>query len=543
MRKLMSYLYISLTVIIVHGLILFNDGVYWDSWLVYSYQRFHEWWLLSDMFVAYGHPILGGFHKIFGHAPDILLVYRAVSLLSLISIGVLTYRICLVLRALTRWECLFLTLLSLTFPAFQIAFDLLMLPYVLLSFVAFLLSTWLLLLSEQKGGWSRFLIIIAAISGFTFSFTLNSLLVYYGGVLVLLAFYIRRFHKKTGREMIVALLQRVYLFLLPVVYWVLNSRFFPQKGVYSGYNDVYLDTQSLLWGLVNFWNYGIVEQFVRTAEIFRYRPLLILFGVAIAFVLYKRLRSRPPEQGRSPLGVLLFGFLTLLLVIFPYIAARKSPTGDGFDTRHTFLMALPLAIVIIGFIRMIDVRTKLGPSFLSCLIFGLLLTGFSAVYIHSYIGWQARWVKDRSVMLYFESHPSEQKYSTFWVEDRYPLGGQRHYRFYEWASMFRFVWGDKSHVGLDSRDTDMLFLRKNDTFRRDIYNTTDWNPAGPAARLVISEGPGALRPNRLVLRYFHYRLFEPEGMDAFLKDVTSVTVSPETVVDGETPRHMKYYSH
>ena len=120
--------------------------------------------------------------------------------------------------------------------------------------------------------------------------------------------------------------------------------------------------------------------------------------------------------------------------------------------------------------------------------------------------------------------------SVFWVDDHFPAGGERGtgaYRFYEWSSIFKTVWGDESRIGFDQGLRAIEPLVVDQRYFNERYNLADFDPAGCQAMLTIRRGPLVYSDAGLSARYLFYRFFRSEGRLAkFLSGVTDVQVQP-----------------
>lgn len=60
---LLSPLILLLFTLAVHGIILLNDGPYWDGWMIDSWQRRKDWGALKKIFSEVGMPPQYYLHK------------------------------------------------------------------------------------------------------------------------------------------------------------------------------------------------------------------------------------------------------------------------------------------------------------------------------------------------------------------------------------------------------------------------------------------------------------------------------------------------
>jgi len=157
---------------------------------------------------------------------------------------------------------------------------------------------------------------------------------------------------------------------------------------------------------------------------------------------------------------------------------------------------------------------------------------FTLSLVRNYVGWQARWVKDRSVMVNLRGREDARDDSVYWVYDEFPAVGKEFYRFYEWSSIFKTVWGGESRVGLDQKNTTSefdnseKFLDRRQEFFTARYNLSNFDPAGCEVKLTIRPGPEASSETTMAFKYLYYKFFSPSRLDEYLRGVTNIEVQP-----------------
>jgi len=518
-----------------YALVALNDGVYWDGWLTAAYLEEGNWQsLYHDQFLAAGRPLYAVFWWLLRYLPDPVLGYKALAFLLLATSGLLIRRLGVESGALSRLESIALALLAVTWPVFEVWFELTFWPY-LLAYVFFLLAAWLALTSRRSSGRQRRRRRLAALIALTLSFTVESFLVFtYALVALLYATGVER-PLKPSRRALAAFARSWWPFvLLPPLFWLLHELFLPRRGLYAGLNALVLSPASLAGAAVAFARNALVlpvEEAIRT--ILRH-PLLLLPIWLLAAALDDRLGRRDLawQRGDRPAAWRLLGFGALLFLLgsTPYVLADKVPAVDGWDTRHGLLMALPAAVLSLAVLRLVFCRrrrlTTAGLAFL-LLLCGAFLAGRWA----SDVAWQARWIKDRSVMHHLARLPGAGDYSVYWVRDRSTVGRRPEpYRFYEWAGMFRRVWGGESRIGLDDAPVSRrrLFEASRQAWFRDrAYLLSELDPRGCQALLEIDDGPRRYARLRLVVQYQVLRLLRWRSkMEALLDGITRLAVTP-----------------
>jgi hypothetical protein len=214
--------------------------------------------------------------------------------------------------------------------------------------------------------------------------------------------------------------------------------------------------------------------------------------------------------------------------MFPYVAVGLAPTLRGWSTRHTLLLGLPLGLLVVAGTRL---AFSVGARRYEPLRFGVLLTlavGYFLATQESYIGWQARWVKDQSIIQQLSGLDPARRFSVIWIDDNFPLGGEGNYRFYEWSSIFRSAWGTQRTLGLDRKTSTPDFLTTSSKFFTSRYNLRDFDPAGCQALLTVQSRGREPSAAALASRYLSLRHVKPEGLQPFLSGVAELRFEPLT---------------
>ena len=523
-----NYAIIAVVALIVQGPILLMDGIYWDGWLIYTSLAEKNWNNISAMFIEAGAPTTLYLHWFMGYLPNIILGYRLLAFVSIACSGLLVYLIGNETKWVNSTENLWIALLSLAYPANQVAFEVINVPsvfYLCLFYSACLLA----LRAERAAGFGHYGLRASAVLLFLISFTVNSLLVFYFGFLLLLALFVRRLQSLSLRQTLMRFLPRhLGYILLPLLYWLIKEILFPQHGLYANYNQFTFSPPEMLLNLASFLNNGIYGQFkIAVLELLN-RPTLWLLALLGAWFGWRYFNEKAPtnRQSVSPYTLLAYGVLLMGLGIFPYLAVGLSPTLSGWSTRHSLLLALPLALVIVAIARLLFSDPKMGFSRTGWIFLTTLLLAFGLATVSNYVDWQARWVKDRSLMVNLALLDGAEKYSVYWGDDQYPLGGESNYRFYEWSSIFKQVWGDETRIGIDQRYSTPTWLADYKPYFTKFHNLSGFDPAGCQATLTIRQGNSDYSAITLVKRYFYFKFLVPKRMSDFLANVTQIQVQP-----------------
>ena len=502
---------------------------YPDGWIIYTHLADRKWDVLRLIFLESGAPVHFYIHWAVGSLPHFVFAHKVIAFLAIIFAGLFVYHIGNELELLSPIESLAIALISVTYPAFQVAFELVMLPHLLL-YSCFLLGVLIALRSERATGRRRVLFRLLALLMFVCGFALNSLLVFYFGFLLVLFLHIRRLHKLSLKQLVPRWLwRRLDYILLPFIFWFVEELLFPKQGIYVEYNQFQWLPYTLVMRTLRFFQNAIFGQFHFALADGIGQPWVWLLMLAAFAVAYKVLPIRSIRffsDRTSSYTLLGFGLLLLLLGIFPYVSVGKRPTVHGWDTRHALLMALPMAIILLASFRLLN---RLGKGMKDVIgLYGVtfLLVIFSLALVANYVSWQARWVKDRSVIVNLARLEGFENISVFWIDDRLAMGGERHYRFFEWSSIFKTVWGGESRIGLQKGIYTTAFLSERRTRFTPRYNLAAFDPAGCQAELVVRRGSADYGEGGLVARYLWYKYVRSDRLHPFLVEVTSLHLKP-----------------
>lgn len=364
------YLVITCVALVSHGLLLLNDGLYWDGWLIKDYLDNNDWDSLHAMTSEMGLPVLGYFFwslKLLG----IHQYYKVVAFLSMLLSAVLVYRIGLLFGWLNRIESLGVALLSLVYPAYQMTVEICTLQYVFF-YCVFLLAALLMLLHLSFSGVSSFIIRAMSLLLFFLSFTVNSLLVFYFPFVMLLFLRIKQLQGLSWQTLLKKIPIRLSDFLiLPFLFWGLKLLLTPKHGLYKGYNNLDLNYASVVS--------HIRDSIVTTTDaqislaqkgvgVMGHLLLWIFILVGVYVCYSKCIRHEKPAQVMPEIlerefvktnWIFAFGVVLLLSGVFPYAAAGLTAEIAGVDSRHALLVGLPMAIILVSVLRYL----RFAPGF------------------------------------------------------------------------------------------------------------------------------------------------------------------------------------
>ncbi len=538
MKIIARYYYIIVIIsIFTHGLILINDGIFWDGWMIHGLHNENDWINLYEIFSQSGVIFFAYFHRIMGLLPNFILGYRIIAFFSLLLSGIYIYKIGCISGYLNCNESLFISLISITYPAYQVLFEIILVPYIV-CYLFFWLAVWVTLISMNSEKFKRISLRICSLFCFLISFNVNSLLVFYFGFLFLLFFvFSKKRMRLLSKNFFILFLNNIDFFFLPFLYWFVKELFFPRHGLYSSYNQFQTSFHEIFRNLIIFIKNSVFGQLVNATEVVSNNIAITIFGILIILLVISRRKPLLEENNLSnPLIFLLYGFLIFILGILPYILTGLSPSVYGWSTRHNLLISLPLAFIIIGLIRLFFDHKNNFNSFSNMSLFFILfiIFSFSLTMISNHLNWHIRWIKDSSVMINLSKINGAENYSIFLVDDQFIIDKiDNNYRFYEYSSMFENIWGDETRIGLNKNDKFSKNITKYNRYFTKSYNLSEFNPYGCQALLIITPGYKPSSKLSFFTQYLYFKYIKPDNLQDFMVDVTRIEIhhidTPESI--------------
>ena len=514
--------------VLVHGLTLFNLQPFWDGWLIHSRIKEHDYKLLYSVFASSGVPTAFLVHWALGHLGGVF-AYRATAILAQVIAAMLVYAINIDGEYFTREEGLLLALLTLAYPAVKVSFELIIVPY-WVAYAMFLCGVWMALRAESAGAPSRRWLRPLALAAFFYSFGINSLLVFYLGFLFLLFLRFAERCGTTPRQSVVSFAgRRLDYVVLPILFWGLKQAAFPHSGAFRDYATFKFSPRVLVGCFVEHLWFSVYRPITDAIP----RAVASPVAAAILVLILIRLCNTSTEASSrvSSRQAAVFGLALLGLGTIPYALVGVHATLTGWTTRNGLLMALPTCILLLAFARaMGPPHVRMTSTAVAVLAF--TASGFAAIMVDNYLGYQARAAKDQAIMAYLSAHPDAGRYSIFWVDDQIPVGGFDTYRPHEWASMFTEVWHADSHVGLDLAAVPYTRTGgwfRDETFERQhYYNLGAFNPDGLAARLVIRKGPRWTEAAEVGVRHIYYTVLAREHLQDWMAGLVEIDIRSDS---------------
>lgn len=511
-----------------HGLLLLNDGLYYDSWMLDTHVRNGRYDVIFQWQLDHSRPLIGIYYVIAGYLfqPTFWHKFSVWLYLIINSLFIIKIAECF---GLSWRDCILISIFNLVYPAYQAYIEHSANPQIA-CYTSFLLGTWLVL--RSNAGRYRVLKLIMGSALFFISFSIESLISFYIGFLALyIAYSFMMSPKLSFRQRLISKLWvLVGLAVLPLIYYALTRGFFPPQAHYTDYTQPKIQNLFVAYYWVSFinnstvniltWSLGALTGLGILASMFAY-PMLNRF----VNIQSSSTSARVSVTVAQMLG---FGALLFFVGMLPYISGGRVLILHGNESRFSMLIGLPMAIMITALFKWSYEHLPKYTHVLHALVM-LLMSAFIAANIESYVGWQAKWAKDRSWMLNLEPIQAAQPISIFLLDDRW-----------QWLDNERIGWYLLNDRRLDFNPMVQRTLNTDKypvvapvqadytDFYKEAFFVGRYNPNGCRATLTIQRNPAAAQMGQfgIARRYWYYRFVEPNQMDAFLRGLTVVTVTP-----------------
>lgn len=431
-----SIIIISIYHLLSQGLILLVSGRWFDDWcgVNISNEGLLQWALES------GKPDVFPIIYVAEHLPSIF--YKTFIFITYLVAAIIFYFVGKKIFSYSNSRALILALVYMSIPANDIRIEKYGMPYTV-GFLLFTIGFFLIThYYEDLKAWRR--IVILAV--FFFSFILNSLLVFYGLVLLYILWKERNIKR---------IIKKIDFFILPFVFFVLKNLFFPAHGMYSAYNQVSVVT--IGHGIKNV--FVVARTVLRTVLLQMLEPTyVIIVSLFFCFVFYivetimknNKLQFDTIDEQRGKNIISFFiGVIMLLAGLFPYAVTKNASniTTSGFNGRHSILAPFGIAIMICSVLFYIC-----NKKTILVLLSVFLLSGIQ-YFSHWYVNYQAMYYWDRGLQEYLSQHPELGECKTVFMVgggvNGYGIKWRVGLNFYHYNGIFEEVYGNEDRVVMD----------------------------------------------------------------------------------------------
>src|SRR5712692_3409868 len=221
---------------LTHGIILFNDGLYWDGWMLDVWQQHKDENSMRRFFSEVGMPILSIEHRILGRFARRQIAYRVISFASILIIAVSVFLTAVYTNAFNPPQAAMISLLLLSYPAYAVTFDSNASVQYTFKIALFYMGCFFSVTTINNFDAAHLAAFVVSLILFFAAFNANSVLVYFWGFLLFYAWLVHtRSPDGFGANEYVKVISMA---ILPFVYWVMKETLAPRHGYYKNYNRI-----------------------------------------------------------------------------------------------------------------------------------------------------------------------------------------------------------------------------------------------------------------------------------------------------------------
>ncbi len=468
--------FITVIYFITFGIILLNEGIFFDDWVIFHADNA----AIMKQMRQVGMPWLGYYNLILFSFNN-MLVCRAVVFFCYLFSALFLYGVLKTIPAIEAGERFFITLFFMLFPV-----NFARLPQSTSHYAVSYFLFYLGLFSLSRYLFKRNLMVrILALASFFFSFfSLPSLLVFYGIVLLFIA-YTERANSKTIKGALFLAAGYLDFLAAPVIFWVIKIIFFKPYGLYAGHNEINVPNFFTALYKLNGTFYasfmGPLGEALRSPSS-NYLPIIMLALFISIFVYRICFVWRGGKVGKNDFFLLFFGFFAFVIGVYGYLVVNKMPISSEWYSRFQILVPLGAGFIIVYSVKALFSNT--GRVF----VYSLLLVLFVFTNFREYLNYQKDWFKQLALIENFKDSEVVKSNTAFVFKDRTMDLNFRYrtYYFYEFAGLMKLAFGDERRFGTVIRADFSGTTEKN--IKLGHYNCGEFRMQNPQYEVIIDYG-------------------------------------------------------
>lgn len=496
---------------LAHGLILFNRGVFWDDWVIHATDPE----TILGIFRDSGEIIRGQMHLglLLGGTAS----YRAAVFLSYLLAAYCLYAILARVSFIDGGSRFLLVLLFALFPVNSARVAMINTPAAIF-YASFYVGFFLL---AEYTYTERPIQRILSLLAFFFSFSVNSLLVFYAVPLAYLAWHTAT-PRIEWRRVLSGILRYLDFTLLPLLFWLVKLIYYKPQGLYDGRNEV--TWTKLAGAITTLPEHSLLTFRSSFTDVIDFAVENLIGGATLAiFVALVVCRFIPAWSFQSihtrhKVTLVALGVILFLLAGFPYFVVDKTLALERWYSKNQILLPLGAAFILVYGLAFL----RAGPLRHFLQVF--LVIAFISANIQFYLAFQRDWYKQASLIALLSKLPEVRQASALQFRDNTTdlNANHRQIDFYEFSGILKEAFGDERRFGLDITvsNKDQSTYTKYFTHR---YKMGDYRPK--SFEKIVEIGYGSVRlEGSKVVRLLALEFFRPESFHGELERVLTIHV-------------------
>src|SRR6202035_4202615 len=425
---------------LAHGILLLNDGLYWDGWMVDLWQQCKDRKSMRRFYWEVGMPNLYFEHRTMGRLPRRHVAYRIISLASILIIGIFVFLTAVHTNAFNPLQATAISLLLLSYPAYAVTFDGVVSLQYTFKIAIFYAACFLVTTTVGQPTLAGNIAFVVSLILFVVSFTANCTLVFFWGFLALYAWLV---HSRSSEGFgTYEYVKVTCMAVLPFAYWVMKETWFPRHGYYKNYNKIRLAPFSILQVGLRAFRYGIDVPMIKPVlELVGSKNASLVFStILLGLLAFNLLRDLSAMPALTALQVLATGYGLALLGAAPFMLVGQGSWEGGWASKNYMLLHLPYALIVFGWLQ-------LFPNSFGVVLVPIILFANALYIVKTHLLYIAASIKDKALIRWLAANPEVGSASVIKIRDahwiEYPF--ERRSTVY-WPSylscMIKSVWPD-----------------------------------------------------------------------------------------------------
>ena len=329
---------------ITYGLILFNNGLYHDDWVIFNQNHITRIRYFKDLgFFLYWPGYL--YNLLFSFKAGIFFEKLLIFLAFLFS-SYFLYNILKNIKQIDTRSRLVITLFFSLFPVNFTRIFICNLNYTL-SYFLFFFGFWFVSLYLNN---NKFIYRIVGLILLFISFSANSLLFFY----IIILFYIIYIENAYTLQIFMnKIVSYIDFLIIPVIFFVIKNIFFAPLGLYAAGNYNKITLKSILSSFSQIFpafKMSFIDVFNLSFSFINWNDavLLLILGT-ILFFWFKRkfiVNNEEKESSKNDIYFFILGIFIFFAAIFPYLIVMKMPSIYDAESRHQLLVPLGAAFML-----------------------------------------------------------------------------------------------------------------------------------------------------------------------------------------------------
>jgi hypothetical protein len=412
--------------ILTHGVIVLNDGLYWDGWLVDAWQQNNDKTSMRRFYSEVGMPLLYYEHWILGRLPWRQTAYRAISVVSLLMIALFVFLTAVHTKIFNPFQAAMISLLLLSYPAYAVTFDGVVSLQYTFKIAIFYVGCFLAVTTIAGSDAAHIAIFVISLLLFLVAFNANSVLVYFWGFLL---FYAWLVHTSSPDGFSAHEIAKVVLLaVLPFSYWLMKETLAPRHGYYKNYNRIRFSRYKFLEVGLRAFRYGMdVPMTKPVVEVVQSKnTLFVLANILLGALLHEYFKESATVPTIVAATILVFGYALLFLGTVPFMLVGQGSWEGGWGSKNFMLFHLPYALVAFGWLQLV-------PNSLGIVLIPLILLANTLYIIRVHLLYIAVSVGDKALIRWLSANPQLRSASVIKIREFHWAG----YTFERQMDMYR----------------------------------------------------------------------------------------------------------